>query len=50
MRNKEERETQKLSRDVIDMKDNVYFDEQERNALEERLDEIYLEIVSGKTE
>ncbi|MGN1327498.1 MAG: DNA repair protein RecN [Clostridia bacterium] len=34
-------EVQELSRDVIDMKDDIYFDEQERNEIEERLDEIY---------
>ena len=34
-------EVQELSRDVTDMKDDVYFDEQERNEVEERLDEIY---------
>lgn len=34
-------EVQELSRDVTDMKDEVYFDEEERNEVEERLDEIY---------
>ena len=34
-------EVQELSRDVTDMKDDIYFDEQERNEVEERLDEIY---------
>ena len=34
-------EVQELSRDVASMKDEVYFDEEERNEIEERLDEIY---------
>lgn len=34
-------EVQELSRDISDMKSDVYFDENERNEIEERLDEIY---------
>ena len=34
-------EVQELSRDISSMKEDVYFDEQERNSIEERLDEIY---------
>ena len=34
-------EVQELSRDVSDMKEEIYFNEEERNEVEERLDEIY---------
>lgn len=34
-------DVQELSRDVDDMKNDVYFDEEERNEIEERLDEIH---------
>lgn len=34
-------EVQELSRDIYDLKDNICFDEQERNSIEMRLDEIY---------
>lgn len=34
-------EVQELSRDIDYMKDEIYFDEEERNETEERLDEIY---------
>lgn len=34
-------EVQELSRDISSMKEDIYFDEQERNNTEERLDEIY---------
>lgn len=34
-------EVQELSRDIFQMKDGEYFDEEERNEIEERLDEIY---------
>ncbi len=34
-------DVQELSRDVDDMKNEVYFDEEERNEIEERLDEIH---------
>ena len=34
-------EVQELSRDVLDMKEEIYFNEEERNEVEERLDEIY---------
>ncbi len=34
-------EVQELSRDVSDMKEDTYFDSEERNQIEERLDEIY---------
>lgn len=34
-------DVQELSRDVDDMKNEVYFDEEERNETEERLDEIH---------
>lgn len=34
-------EVQELSRDISDMKSDTYFDENERNEIEERLDEIY---------
>ncbi len=34
-------DVQELARDVDDMKNDVYFDEEERNEIEERLDEIH---------
>ncbi len=34
-------ELQEISRDISNYKDNVYFDEEERNEIEERLDLIY---------
>ena len=34
-------EVQELSRDICNMKEDVYFNEEERNEIEERLDEIY---------
>ena len=34
-------ELQELSRDISNYKDDIYFDEQERNEIEERLDMIY---------
>ena len=34
-------EVQELSRDISAMKEDIYFDEEERNEVEERLDEIY---------
>ena len=34
-------EVQELSRDVSGMKEDIFFDEEERNQIEERLDEIY---------
>ena len=34
-------EVQELSRDVSDMQEDTYFDEQERNEIETRLDTIY---------
>lgn len=34
-------EIQEVSRDISSMKDNVFFDEGDRNRVEERLDEIY---------
>lgn len=34
-------EVQELSRDIGGMKEEIYFDERQRNAIEERLDEIY---------
>lgn len=34
-------EVQELSRDISNMKENIYFDVEERNEIEERLDEIY---------
>lgn len=34
-------DVQELSRDVDDMKNDVYFDDEERNEIEERLDEIH---------
>ena len=34
-------EVQELSRDICNMKEDIYFDEEERNQIEERLDEIY---------
>ena len=34
-------EVQELSRDIYNMKEDIYFDEEERNEIEERLDEIH---------
>ena len=34
-------EVQEVARDISSMKEDVYFDEEERNEIEERLDEIY---------
>ena len=34
-------EVQEIARDIYSMKEDVYFDESERNQIEERLDEIY---------
>ena len=34
-------ELQEISRDIVDFKENTYFDEEERNNIEERLDLIY---------
>ena len=34
-------EVQEVARDIFSMKEDVYFDEEERNEIEERLDEIY---------
>ena len=34
-------EVQEVARDISSMKEEVYFDEEERNEIEERLDEIY---------
>ena len=34
-------EVQEVARDILSMKEDVYFDEEERNEIEERLDEIY---------
>lgn len=34
-------EVQEVARDISTMKEDVYFDEEERNEIEERLDEIY---------
>lgn len=34
-------EVQEVARDIASMKEDVYFDEEERNEIEERLDEIY---------
>ena len=34
-------EVQEVARDISSMKEDIYFDERERNEIEERLDEIY---------